>query len=226
MMDRVRDRLFRISPYDGLDLAQHPDDIQGWGSDHPAITGAIARLRPRRIVEVGSWKGRSAINMAQQVRAMNLDCEIVCVDTWLGSPEHWVGGKPGEYESLGLRNGYPQLYFTFLANVLRRGLQDIITPMPMTSENAAHVLRGLGVKSDIAYIDAAHEYGPVKRDLADYWALLHEHGLLIGDDYQVFPGVTQAVDEFVREHGCATQNHPGKCLLFKPGADSSVRIWG
>lgn len=225
MTDRVRDRLFDTNPYDGLDLSQYPDDIQGWWSDHPVMPNAISVLRPRRIVEVGSWKGRSAINMATKVRTMGLDCEIVCVDTWLGSPEHWIG-HGGEWRpSLSLRHGYPQMYFVFLSNILRRGLDDIVTPMPMTSDNAAHVLAELGLKFDIAYIDAAHEYGPVKRDLENYWQLLDNKGVLIADDYQVLAGVTQAVQEFVYEHGCAMQSVLGKCLLFKPGADSSVQIW-
>ena len=226
MTERVRDRLFRSNPYAGLDPGQYPDDIQGWWSDHPVLPNAIGVLRPRRIVEVGTWKGRSAINMATATRAMGLDCEIVCVDTWLGSPEHWISGRDDEYASLALKNGYPQLYYTFLANVARRGLEDVITPMPMTSESAAHVLRQLGIQFDIAYIDGAHEYEPVKRDLADYWALLHNHGVLIADDYEIFPGVTRAVDEFAREVGCAMQAHPTKCLLYKPGADSGLNLLG
>ena len=84
MTKTLREILYAVSPFDGIDPADYPDDLQGWGSDHPILAAAIEKLRPKRIVEVGSWKGRSAINMARIVRALGLDCEIVCVDTWLG----------------------------------------------------------------------------------------------------------------------------------------------
>ena len=218
MTQTVRDILYTTSPYEGLDPAAWPDDLQGWGSDHPVLAAVIEKVRPRRIVEVGSWKGRSAINMARVVRALGLECEIVCVDTWLGSPEHWLRAGPGWYESLALKNGYPQLYYTFLGNVVRHGFQDIITPMPMTSESAAFVLRHLKMSFDLAYIDAAHEYAPAKRDFTAYYDLLTETGALIGDDYIYWPGVTQAANELALEHNLRIVGEPGKFIISKgPG---------
>lgn len=218
MAQTLREILYTASPYDGLDPADYPDDLQGWGSDHPVLAAAIEKLRPRRIVEVGSWKGRSAINMARIVRTLGLECEIVCVDTWLGSPEHWLRAGPGWYESLALKNGYPQLYYTFMGNVVRHGFQDIITPMPMTSESAAFVLRHLKMSFDIAYIDAAHEYAPAKRDFIAYWDLLNENGVLIGDDYIHWPGVTQAANEFANERRLHIVGEPGKFVISKGAA--------
>lgn len=215
MTTRLREKLYTVCPYEGLDPAQYPDDLQGWGSDHPVLAAAIEKLRPTRIVEVGSWKGRSAINMARVVRALGLECEIVCVDTWLGSPEHWLRAGPGWFESLMVQNGYPRLYYTFLGNVLRHGFQDIITPMPMTSESAAFVLKHLGITCDLAYIDAAHEYAPAKRDFVAYWDLLAENAMLIGDDYIHWPGVTQAANEFALERGLRIVGEPGKFVIAK-----------
>jgi predicted O-methyltransferase YrrM len=215
MTQSLREILYTSSPYDGIDPDGWPDDLQGWGSDHPVLAAAIEKLRPKRIVEVGSWKGRSAINMARIVRTLGLDCEIVCVDTWLGSPEHWLRAGQGWYESLALRNGYPQLYYTFMGNVVRHGFQDIITPMPMTSESAAAVLRHLKVSCDIAYIDAAHEYEPAKRDFIAYWDVLTDNGTMIGDDYILWPGVTQAANEFALERGLRIVGEPGKFVIAK-----------
>lgn len=215
MTQTLRDILYSTSPYEGLDPSDYPDDLQGWGSDHPVLASVIEKLRPQRIVEVGSWKGRSAINMARIVRALGLDCEIVCVDTWLGSPEHWLRAGEGWYESLALKNGYPQLYYTFLGNVMRHGFQDIITPMAMTSESAAFVLQRLNIPFDLAYIDAAHEYEPAKRDFVAYWGLLAADGAMIGDDYILWPGVTQAANEFANERGLRIVGEPGKFVIAK-----------
>src|SRR5687768_5229089 len=97
----IRDQLFERSPYEDFDATPHPDDVQGWGSDDPLLVEAIHALRPARICEVGSWKGRSAINMAKAVKSLGLNTEIVCVDTWLGSPEHWLRrNEPEFYASL------------------------------------------------------------------------------------------------------------------------------
>jgi hypothetical protein len=175
--------LHDVSPYEGHDVAAHPGDMQGWGSDTPIFAQVIAALRPNVIVEVGTWKGASAIHMARTARALGISTQIVCVDTWLGSTEHFLGLEPGLRESLRLRNGYPQLYFTFLTNVIQNGLTEIIIPLPTTSENAAYILNQKNIRPDFVYLDAAHEFGPVKRDLQIYWSMLSDNGGLLGDDY-------------------------------------------
>jgi predicted O-methyltransferase YrrM len=212
---KVRDRLFDTSPYANFDAQSYPDDLQGWGSDDPVLTEAVELLRPARVCEVGSWKGRSAIRMAQAAKTLHLNTEIVCVDTWLGSPEHWLREDQESYASLRILNGMPHLYYTFLANVVRAGVSDVITPFPMTSENAAEIFAKLGVRFDLIYIDAAHEYGPAKRDIAAYYELLADDGLLIGDDYISWPGVTRAVDEFVAERNLRVIGMQGKVIIPK-----------
>jgi hypothetical protein len=220
----LRDRLFETSPFSDFDPRPHPDDLQGWSSDDPILEDAIRILRPARICEVGSWKGRSAINMARLVKTLALDTEIVCVDTWLGSPEHWLKQEPEWYSSLRIRNGMPQLYNTFLANIIRAGVTDVVTPFPMTSENAAMVFMKLGIKFDIIYIDAAHEYGSVKRDIVAYYDLLQNDGLLIGDDFIVWPEVTRAAKEFAREHRLPLVGKPGKFVIPKGDKYREIRL--
>jgi hypothetical protein len=51
--------------------------------------------------------------------------------------------------------------------------------------------------ADLIYIDASHEYGPVKDDIAAFWPLLNDNGIMLGDDYSPsWKGVVQAVNEF------------------------------
>jgi hypothetical protein len=45
--------------------------------------------------------------------------------------------------------------------------------------------------------------------------LLNDDGVLIGDDYLVWPGVTQAATEFAKENHLPMASHPGKFLLSK-----------
>ena len=40
------------------------ETIQGWNSNNPAFRELIEKKRPKVIIEVGTWLGASAINMA------------------------------------------------------------------------------------------------------------------------------------------------------------------
>ena len=67
---------------------QHP--AQG-GPPHPLAERLITELRPRLVIEVGCWKGASAVATAKALRARGLETPLICVDTWLGSAEHLTG---------------------------------------------------------------------------------------------------------------------------------------
>lgn len=191
--------LYETSPYEGFDPGDYPADLQGWGSDDAIFRDAIEAVRPAVIIEVGTWKGASAIHMAAITRELGLDTKIICIDTWLGSPEHFLASQPGWRESLLLRNGFPHLYYTFLANVMRAGFQDTIIPLANTSDNAAVILQQKQITADLIYIDAAHEEEAAYRDFKNYWQLLAPSGILLGDDYMSWPGVTAAAHRFAIE---------------------------
>lgn len=213
---RVRDHLFKTSPYLDLDLAHVEEDLQGWRSDNYILTDAIEKVRPALILEIGSWKGRSAINMAKRCKALGLATEVVCIDTWLGCKEHWLRkDDPDHYDSLRIKNGFPGLYWTFLKNVVENGMQDVITPMPLPSDTAYHILKSLKVAPEMIYIDGAHEYDSVTRDLTLYWDLLKEGGLLIGDDYVGWQSVTLAANDFARSKKLQISGQFGKFVLSK-----------
>lgn len=206
------------SPYAGFDASRHPHDPQGWGSNHPIFRTLVAELRPKLIVEVGSWKGASAIHLAGLAREFGLDCPVVCIDTWLGSSEHILGERPAWRESLRSLHGFPQLYYTFLGNVVRAGHANRIIPLPCPSDTGAIVLRAKGLAADLIYIDAAHEEAAVYRDLADYWPLLAPGGALVGDDFANYPGVRAAALRFALEIGLAIEDHDAKFVLRKPAS--------
>jgi hypothetical protein len=176
----------------------HTPDIQGWGgSQHPLLIEGIEKLRPKIIVEVGVWKGASVIFMAKKLREMGLDAAIIAIDTWLGSVENWV--NPVDRPSIKLTRGYPQIFFTFAANVISEGLQDYVLPLPMDSVNARHLIAHAGIVPDMMHIDGAHDYQSVMTDLTQWWPLLRSGGVYVGDDYHpAHPGVVKATDDFFK----------------------------
>lgn len=198
---RVRPLLHKNDPYSGFDPSEWPDDASGWGSDSPAFGELVEEIRPRRIIEVGTWKGGSALTLAGQLQRLGLDAEILCVDTWLGALEMWTDlDDESRHGSLRLRHGYPTLYFTFLANVVRAGHSDRITPFPVPSVTAAQWCALQGVRADLIYIDGSHEEDDVYQDLTAWWDLVREGGVLFGDDWQ-WDGVRLAVERFAKENG-------------------------
>jgi hypothetical protein len=211
------------NPYDGFDpgkLGYQTPDLQGWGSEDPQFEKLIAQLRPQMILEVGTWKGASAIHMAKILKKLGLhSARIVCVDTWLGALEFWTNHKdPDRYQSLRLKNGYPSVYYTFLANVVLSHQQDVIIPFAAPSSLAARFFRMHGIQFPLVYIDGSHEYEDVYNDLVGFWPCVSSGGALFGDDFTPrWPGVIRAVAEFSDKLG-APYTHRGSIWVFKKTA--------
>lgn len=204
-MKLVQRLFYRHSPYDGFPAERFPPDANfDWTSAHPLLEDAVRWLRPDLILEIGSWTGGSAIRIGRACADAGLASEIVCIDTWLGSPEMvTVLSTTENYNALGYRWGYPTLYYTFLRNVIDAGLQRFVTPLPLPSESAAFVLADLGITAPLIYVDGGHQYETVRRDLECYWPLLRDGGVLIGDDFgnPAYPGVERAAREFATAVG-------------------------
>lgn len=213
MPGRVRDLIHAEDPYLGFDENALPDDLQGWGGHPEFFEEMVKEARAMRALEVGTWKGRSAVAIAGAMLrnfhdfyddAYGIECsrcggclierdhrrcpgpmpELVCVDTWLGATEFYESLEdPTRYQSLNLWNGYPQVYYQFLTNVRRRGFHEVVTPFPQSSTNALRFLARKEVEFDLIYIDGSHEYDDVAMDIKYAWPLLRDGGVLVGDDY-------------------------------------------
>ena len=147
-----------------------PADLQGWRSVHPYLEEAVTEIRPRVVIEIGTWKGASALYLARTMAERNVAGTVIAVDTWLGAVDHWA--DEALFAELGTEHGYPSLYRTFLANVVRDGMTDRIVPLPLDSVNAAELLRLRGVTADVIHLDAGHEEASVTADLRAWWPVL------------------------------------------------------
>lgn len=176
--------------YEGLELL--PQDLQGWNGNSDVFRQLIEKTNPKVIIEVGTWKGQSAINMAKVIKEQNRDCKIYCVDTWLGSLEFIDDNTPER--DLMKKNGYPQVYYQFLSNVVHNGVQDIIIPFPQTSLIAARWFNSKCIKSQLIYIDASHDEEDLYTDIASYIGII-DNGIIFGDDI-TWEGATDVVGYF------------------------------
>lgn len=215
LFDDVINELFGINPYEGLNLSAEPVFEQNWNSTHPALARIIKELRPKVAVEVGVWQGRSTATIARSLKEVRPDGIVIAIDTFLGSPEHWTRRRPDVHASLRFKHGRPSFYELFLANMVALNLTDSVVPLAQTSENAAVILRRLGLIPDFVHIDAAHEYAPVQRDALLYYDMLRPGGVLMGDDFS-WGDVARAANDFADQIGVKLQiDHP-KWIIQKP----------
>lgn len=186
------------SIYYGLELL--PYDNQGWNGESTVFGYLIRKINPQTIIEVGSWKGQSSITMSKTIQTLGLDCKIYCVDTWLGAREFIDDTTPER--DLMKKNGYPQVYYQFLSNVVHNNAQDIIIPFPTTSTIAARYFKEKDISAELVYIDASHDPQDVLLDLHNYYDLIPKHGILFGDDF-TWEGMGDVISLFCKLKGAS-----------------------
>lgn len=190
--------------YEGFDTSIYGDTLSPGSMPADGLYESwINTYKPNLIIEVGSFLGYSAIKMAKEIKKQNLNTKIICVDTWLGSPEHYIVFKEQNNDSLNYINGYPTLYHKFISNVIINDVQDIIYPFPYPSSIAFKILDKLfnkhNIKADFIFIDGSHEEIDVYLDLYYYYQLLSDNGVIWGDDWE-WGMVKNGVNKFVQEN--------------------------
>ena len=223
MPETLTDQLIRIihqvSPYQDFNIDGYKLDLRGWGFNSPVFEILIKDNRPKIIIEVGTWNGSSAITMAKYAQEHGLETTIICIDTWLGSPEHRIDE---DYRvSLHLNHGFPRIYYQFLANVILSGMQHCIVPLPQVSLSACRWLTQMGLsdnfgKADLIYIDADHTFNSVYPEITEFWKLLAHGGVMFGDDYNdTWPGVKKAVNLFAEKNNKKFHIFDNKWIIQK-----------
>jgi len=201
-------RRLQAHAFERLNIRDHTVDLAGWVNegfdstlDH--VLDVFQEQRGVVMMEVGSWKGASANRIAGLCKARGVDLTaLVCIDTWLGAPEFYTWGLDDETRGGALRpfDGYPSVFYTFTKNTKCSGNDDVVVPFPISSLQAAEVLRHYGIKADAIYVDGSHESNAVYMDLLTFHEVLGDGGLMWGDDYsENWPGVQQAVNLFAEE---------------------------
>lgn len=213
MAKNINAHIHHKDPYEGLELL--PLDDQGWNSTGTSFEAGLKDSNAKLIVEVGTWKGGSALNMAKiALNDLNIsrqELEIVCIDTFLGSMEHFTTMHTFQEGNNVRKNGRPIIYEQFLSNVVHKGYQDVITPFPIDSYNGALCLKHWQVKADMIYIDAGHDYDSVYADFKLYKDVIRDGGYLLIDDWHHGP-IREAANAVF---GDTVKDFHGKALWIK-----------
>lgn len=135
------------------------------------------------IVEIGSWQGRSTVWLGKGSNRGH-GATVYAVDPHTGSLEHQKEGKK------------VWTFDAFKENIRRCGVEDVVHPLVMTSQEAARQFdRPIG----LLFIDGLHDYESVKADLESWFPHLAEGARVAFHDSVggAWMGPTEVVDEFI-----------------------------
>jgi len=159
------------------------DGVEGWLSQAQAsrLHDAAASLTPpARIVEIGSFRGRSTIALA---RAAPEGVDVVAIDPHAGSDR-----GPQEIET-DAATGQAD-HERFLANLERAGVRERVRHVRAFSQDA---LRDVEGEIDLLYVDGAHRYRPARDDIMRWGARVRPGGTMLIHDSFSSIGVTAAI---------------------------------
>lgn len=202
------------SKKDDLGQLMDTDDRVGWPNFSQDITPlAHGWFRPgnvetlthliqpdfKCIVELGSWLGSSTLKLLKTAP----NALIFAVDIW--SNEYFLNDSHYDKSDpvfSNILNGC-SIYHQFLANtkgyrVKRNDAGDYqgLVPMQMKSSEALAILRDMGIKPDLIYIDASHHYDFVVEDVTLCLRYFPD-AMLVGDDWDNLD-VRRAVQDVAR----------------------------
>jgi len=170
----------RASFPDALAAVRH---VEGWMTDDQARRlwdRASALPAPAQVVEIGSYRGRSAIVLA---RAAAPGVDVVAIDPHAGNdrgPQQITGPVEegqGDHEA-------------FVANLRAAGVAGRIRHVRLPSDQA---LGQVEPAIDLLYVDGAHRYGPALDDIRRWGDRVRTGGTLLIHDSFSSIGVTLAL---------------------------------
>jgi cephalosporin hydroxylase len=137
------------------------------------------------VAEVGVWLGRSIIYLAQECQRLGKKVKLIAVDNFKGEKD-----QPEHEEAVAAAGG--SIYKIFEQNIDRCDVADMITTyVGDSAEEAVEVEDG---SLAFCWIDAAHDYESVKRDIAAWLPKVKQGGTIAGHDAE-WEGVYKAVYE-------------------------------
>ncbi len=156
------------------------EGVEGWLTEDQARRLFECAREGGRIVEIGSFRGRSAIVMAQAAGDRG---ELVAIDPHAGSDR-------GPQEIAADADRGDADFRAFHANLERAGVEGRVRHVRSFSADALGEVTG---PLDLLYIDGAHRYGPARDDLVRWGARVRPGGHMLVHDSFSSVGVTLAI---------------------------------
>lgn len=205
-------------------IMKHNIKIPGWNNIHILeVIGRFASEVPEdgHILELGALFGRSTYTLGHNKKE---SVKLTTIDIWptLLMENHIVenyhDGTAGEEEFSLVKNRIKQ-------NPERLEGEDFYELWQEYNKDIPN-LHGIRAFTnlynvpfpmvDIIFHDAGHSYEDVYNDLVHWFPKLKHNGVVIIDDYEgQFPGVIQAVNQFIQENNLKAEMVTGRNILLR-----------
>ncbi|MGY1423741.1 class I SAM-dependent methyltransferase [Bacillus cereus] len=166
-------------------------------------------LKPKTIVELGTYYGTSFFSFCQAIKDEVLDGNCYAIDTWEGDPQ---GGFYGE-EVYSTVKYLVQHHYPSFAHMIRS-----------TFDKSLHKFEDSSI--DLLHIDGFHSYESVLHDYTNWLPKLSENGVILFHDITVFEpgfGVFQLWKELKDIHpSCSFEHSHGLGILFPKGCTENT----
>jgi len=157
--------------------------VEGWmtrGQGEALYEAARGCPPGGRIVEIGSFQGRSTIVLAS---AAAEGATVFAIDPHAGNDR-------GPEQICGYADAAADDHAAFVANLAAAGVADRVTHLRMFSDAALDELDG---PVDVLYVDGAHRYALARADIRDWGRRVGAGGTLLIHDSFSSVGVTLAI---------------------------------
>jgi predicted O-methyltransferase YrrM len=173
-------------------MEKYYQQIEGW-FDFPEFYDFIVEQFDNAVfVEIGTWKGKSIMYMAMQIKELGKNIKLYGIDTFEGSENTPQMSDLQAMKSI----SKDYLYELYLKNI--EPLKEFITTIRGSSQEVHTQFEDNSL--DFVFIDGNHSYEAVKKDIESWYPKIKSGGIISGHDYTLefgdAYGVVKAVDEF------------------------------
>src|SRR3954451_22775046 len=151
-----------------FDQPRRLTDVDSWHEHIPFAFFAVAALRPRVVVELGTWKGDSYCAFCQAVQTVGAPSRCYAIDTWEGDVHTGPYGADVLEE---LRAHHDPLYGSF-SQLLQRTFDESVGDFADASIALLHV-------------DGILSYDAVRHDVETWLPKLSDRGVMLLHDTNV-----------------------------------------
>ncbi len=162
--------------------------VPGWFNEVNAVAmfTIVAELAPKRIIEIGSYMGRSTVFFARSLQVLGTDGRVTAIDPHSGDRQQRERYAMSEIPT----------YDMFLTHLRMAGVEDLIDPIVATSSDAA---KGWTEPFQFLFVDGWHGYDAVLADGREWVPNLSEGGVVVFDDALQYDEVRRAIAQLEKE---------------------------
>jgi len=124
-------------------------------------------------VEIGAYLGKSSCYLAEKIISSGKNINLHIIDNWVGHPSDSC--LASEIAKFG------DVYSIFIDNMTKAGVLNKMNIIRGDSAESARLFADDSL--DFVFIDAAHDYESVKKDISAWLPKMKTRSILAGHDY-------------------------------------------